>query len=125
MVGRPTNHSSRSTRGATPPVLVSTKASPRRSSPARWSRSTTTRVHSSSVPRRTSAIALLQELPHRGLRLLRCHRECEPVARVVDGLVPGEVLPEVQVLLGVAGGLRELALEVLDDRVDLRVELRR
>ena len=62
--------------------------------------------------------------PHRRLRLLGRHREREPVARVVDRLVPCEVPPEVQVLLRVARRLRELAREVLDDGVDLRVEFR-
>src|SRR5687768_2938382 len=72
---------------------------------------------------RTSSLTLEEPL-HRGLRLLRGHRQGQPVAGVVDRLVPREVLPEVQVLLRVARRLRELPSEVLDHRVDLRVELR-
>ena len=47
----------------------------------------------------------------------------EPVARVPDGLVPGEVAPDVQLLLRVAGRLRELGGELLDPLVHGRVEL--
>ena len=61
----------------------------------------------------------------RRLRLVGRHRERQPVARVVDGLVPGEVAPEVQLLLRVAHGLRELGGELLDQLVDGRVEVRR
>ena len=67
----------------------------------------------------------LHELPHRFLRLLGRHREGQPVARVVDRLVPGEVAPEVELLLRVAHGLRELGRELLDQLVDRRVEVRR
>src|SRR5215475_4141660 len=74
---------------------------------------------------RTSSLTLLlDEAPDRGFRLLCGHREREPVAGVVDRLVPREVAPEVEVLLRVAGRLRELAGEVLDHAVDLGVELR-
>src|SRR5919201_190439 len=73
----------------------------------------------------TSRLFLSDEALDCRSRLVRRHRQGEPVARVIDRLVPREVLPEVQVLLRVARRLRQLAHEVLDDRVDLRVELRR
>ena len=66
----------------------------------------------------------LEERAHRVLRLVAQHREREPVARVADGLVPGEVAPDVQLLLRVARRLRELRGELLDPLVDGRVELR-
>src|SRR3954447_9984245 len=73
----------------------------------------------------TSLTLSLEEALDRGLRLLRRDRQREPVAGVVDRLVPGEVAPEVQVLLRVTGRLRELPREGLDHAVDLRVELGR
>src|SRR5215217_7147120 len=73
---------------------------------------------------RTRSLTLsLEEALDRGLRLLGRHRQREPVAGVVDRLVPGEISPEIQVLLRVAGRLRQLPGEVLDHPVDLRVEV--
>src|SRR4026209_2931613 len=64
---------------------------------------------------RTSSLTLLlEEALDRSLRLLGRHRQREPVAGVVDRLVPREVAPEVQVLLRVARRLRKLARQVLD-----------
>ena len=42
---------------------------------------------------------------------------------MVHGLVPGEVAPEVELLLRIADGLRELRGELGDELVDRRVEL--
>src|SRR4051812_31808121 len=66
---------------------------------------------------------LLQKAFDRGLRLVGRHRESKPVAGVVDRLVPGEVAPEVEVLLRVPRRLRKLARQALDDAVDLGVQL--
>src|SRR5207249_1054827 len=67
----------------------------------------------------------LEEPLDRVLRLVAEHREREPVARVADRLVPGDVPPPVELLLRVAHGLRQLRRQLLDDLVDLRVELAR
>src|SRR4029453_7142780 len=85
--------------------------------------SVTTAIDPSRSLRTRSLTLLLEEALDRRLRLLGRHREREPVAGVVDRLVPGEVAPEVEVLLRVACRLRELAREVLDHAVDLGVEL--
>src|SRR5262245_34062980 len=66
----------------------------------------------------------IQKCLHRLLSFLSEHRQCEPVARVVHGLVPGQVAPEVELLLRITRRLGELLRELLDDLVDLRVELR-
>src|SRR5690348_13189229 len=72
-----------------------------------------------------STAATAQEVLDRALRLVAQHREREPVARVADGVVPGEVAPPVQLLLRVARRLRELHREALDVVVDCGVELGR
>src|SRR6266487_3253810 len=95
--------------------MAEDEASSPMSAPAANGRSRSTRTRPSLI--------FVQELLDRGLRLVRRHRERKPVARVVDRLVPGEVAPEVQVLPRVAGRLRELAQEALDDAIRLRVEL--
>src|SRR5215216_2553420 len=76
-------------------------------------------------PRRAPhcSLFLVQEALDRGLRLLGRHREREPVASMVDRLVPREVFPEVQVLLRIARRLRQLPREVVDDSIDLGIEL--
>src|SRR5438105_9200315 len=70
-----------------------------------------------------AALLPLEEATDCGLRLLAEHRQGEPVAGMADCLVPGEVAPPVELLLRVAGRLRELAGELLDPLVDDRVEL--
>src|SRR4029453_2450249 len=85
--------------------------------------SVTTAIAPSRSLRTRSLTLLLEEALDRGLRLLGRHREREPVAGVVDRLVPGEVAPEVQVLFRVARRLRQLAREVLDHVVDLCIQL--
>src|SRR6266516_2691570 len=71
-----------------------------------------------------SVIALLlDEAPHGALRLRSEHRQGEPVAGVIDGFVPGEVAPEVELLLGIPGRLRQRGGELLDQLVDGRGEL--
>ena len=47
----------------------------------------------------------------------------QPVARVAHGLIPGEVLPEVGLLLGVAEALGHRLLELGDHLVHGDVEL--
>src|SRR4029453_14137092 len=84
----------------------------------------TTVIAPSRSLRTSSLTLLLEEALDRRLRLLGRHREREPVAGVVDRLVPREVAPEVEVLLRVARRLRKLPREVLDHVVDLGVELR-
>src|SRR5437660_3103376 len=64
-------------------------------------------------PGETWLSVALEELLDRRARLVCRHREREPVAGVGDRLVPGEVAPEVEVLLGIARRLRELAREGL------------
>src|SRR5262245_46293983 len=117
------------------PAMTMHRTSPSRSSS--WSFSTSSTINASesafsasgrlsvstatapSRSLRTSSLTLLlEEALDRRLRLLGRHREREPVASVVDRLVPGEVSPEVQVLLRIAGRLRQLPREVLDDGVD-------
>src|SRR6476619_6855291 len=85
--------------------------------------SVTTATAPSRSLRTSSLTLLLEEALDRRLRLFGRHREREPVAGVVDRLVPCEVAPEVEVLLRVARRLRQLASEVLDHAVDLGVEL--
>src|SRR5207302_185344 len=74
------------------------------------------------TPRRSLA---LQEAADRRLSLLAEHRQRQPVTRVADGVVPREVPPPVELLLRVAGRLRELAGELLHPLVDDGVELAR
>src|SRR5215217_1889257 len=85
--------------------------------------SVTTATGPSRSVRTSSLTLLLEEALDRRLRLLGRHRQREPVAGVVDRLVPGEVTPEVEVLLRVAGRLRQLPSEILDHAVDLGVEV--
>src|SRR5262245_30452180 len=87
--------------------------------------SVTTAIAPSRSVRTSSLTLLLEEALDRRLRLLGRHRECEPVTRVVDRLVPREVAPAVEVLLRVARRLGELPSEVFDHAVDLGVELGR
>src|SRR5262245_15176766 len=79
---------------------------------------------SSAMSRSLTASSRVEEGPDRPLRLVAEHREGEPVARVADRLVPGEVAPDVELLLRVARRLRQLSHEALDPLVDGRVELR-
>src|SRR6188508_2593814 len=85
--------------------------------------SVTTAIAPSRSLRTRSLTLPLEEALDRSLRLLGRHREREPVAGVIDRLVPGEVAPEVQMLFRIARRLRELAREVLDHAIDLGVEL--
>src|SRR5207244_6252713 len=71
------------------------------------------------------AFGPLRKGAHRLLRLVAEHREGKPVARVVHGLVPREVAPEVQLLFCVTRRLGKLRGQLLRDLVDLRVELGR
>src|SRR5262245_31570181 len=74
--------------------------------------SVTTATAPSRSVRTRSLTLLLEEALDRGLRFLGGHREREPVAGVVDRLVPGEVAPEVEVLLRVTRRLRQFAGQV-------------
>src|SRR5438105_4473459 len=102
---------------------------PQRDSPWTWPVGTwPTSAESVTFSPQTSCVcvpAAGDEAPHRLLRLVAEHRERQPVARVVDRLVPGEVAPEVQLLLRVSRRLRELHGELRGHLVDLRVELGR
>ena len=73
--------------------------------------------------RRERVASAVEEATHGILRLVRHHGQRQPVARVADRLVPGEVAPHVQLLLRIAGGLRQLARQALHPGVDHVIEL--
>src|SRR3990170_590769 len=72
---------------------------------------------------RLLAFPPVEDPANRVLCLFPEHGHREPVACMTDGLVPGEVAPHVELLLGVARRLRKLRRELLDPLVDAPVEL--
>src|SRR4051812_31183468 len=75
-----------------------------------------------SIPGRL-LLSALEKGVDRATGLLVKHRQREPVARVADRRAPRQVAPEVQLLLRIAGRLRQLRRQLLDVLVDGGVQL--
>src|SRR5581483_6966076 len=71
----------------------------------------------------TVRLALLDEGPHALVRLEAGEVQRQPVSRMTDGAGPGQILPEVGLLLGVAQALRELVDELGGELVHRVIQL--